>query len=175
MPAFRFPIHVDSAWNEFDLGQVYREIAPRLCEEDSEFRVEYEEMLERVRVSKGAPTAAVHRKWLPCDSRIVNAWIQGRFPYAGESWIQFRERVLSCRLRICNGQARENILVVTSATPIAVWTGLSLEICDDRLMRLAGALYNASYTVLRVRPELLRLFTFNAASYLTAPGLHTHR
>jgi hypothetical protein len=65
--------------------------------------------------------------------------------------------------------------VVTSATPVAIWTGLSLEICDERVMRLAGAVYNASYTILRLRESQLRLFTFNAVPHLAAPGLCTHR
>jgi hypothetical protein len=42
-------------------------------------------------------------------------------------------------------------------------------------MRLAGAVYNASYTILRLRKEQLRLFTFNAVPHLAAPGLCTHR
>jgi hypothetical protein len=69
----------------------------------------------------------------------------------------------------------KNILVVTSATPLAIWTGLSLEISDERIMRLAGAVYNASYTILRLRKEQLRLFTFNAVPHLAVPGLCTHR
>jgi hypothetical protein len=69
----------------------------------------------------------------------------------------------------------ENILVVTSATPVAICTGLSLEISDARVMRLAGAVYNASYTILRLRNEQLRLFTFNAVPHLAADGLCTHR
>ena len=113
----------------------------------------------------------------------------GRYPYGGETWDQFRERVAACRLKMerQENEARqendarqvdarkENILVVTSATPLAIWTGLSLEISDERIMRLAGAVYNASYTILRLRKEQLRLFTFNAVPHLAAPGLCTHR
>jgi broad specificity phosphatase PhoE len=36
-----FPeVCIDSGWDEFDLGRVYREIGPRLSAEDSEFRRE---------------------------------------------------------------------------------------------------------------------------------------
>jgi broad specificity phosphatase PhoE len=174
--ALSFPtIEYDAGWNEFDLAQVSRELAPPLCAADSDFRHEYEQMLEQVRTSNGAQAKAVHRKWLPCDTKLVEAWIRGRFPYTGESWKRFYERVVACRSRIGDPHARENILVVTSATPIAIWTGLSLEISDDRVMRLAGALYNASYTILRLRNEQLRLFTFNAACHLSASGILTHR
>jgi broad specificity phosphatase PhoE len=186
-----FPtVRVDSGWDEFDLGRVYREIAPRLVADDSEFRREYEEMREQVRVSQGAHGARIHRRWMPCDTKVVEAWLAGRYPYGGETWDQFRERVAACRLKMEhqentarqqkharqeNEARQENILVVTSATPLAIWTGLSLEISDARIMRLAGAVYNASYTILRLRKQQLRLFTFNAVPHLAAPGLCTHR
>jgi broad specificity phosphatase PhoE len=178
--AIGFPtVRVDSGWNEFDLGRVYREIAPLLVAEDSEFRREYDEMRQQVRVSQGAHGARIHRRWMPCDTKVVEAWLAGRYPYGGETWDQFRERVAACRLKMLeqqeNDARQENILVVTSATPLAIWTGLSLEISDERIMRLAGAVYNASYTILRLRKEQLRLFTFNAVPHLAAPGLCTHR
>jgi hypothetical protein len=68
---------------------------------------------------------------------------------------------------------QENILVVMSATPLAIWTGVSLEISDERIMRLA-VVYNASYTILRLRKEQLRLFTFNAVPHLAIRD-GTHR
>jgi broad specificity phosphatase PhoE len=169
------PIEVDPCWNEFDLENVSRELAPLLCAQNADFRREYEAMLEQVRISNGEHASRVHRKWLPCDTKIVDAWVRGQLPYSGETWKQFCERVLACRLRSDHEETRENILVVTSATPIAIWAGLSLEISDERVMRLAGALYNASYTVIRLRHEQLRLFTFNSASHLAGAGLCTHR
>jgi hypothetical protein len=48
---------------------------------------------------------------------------------------------------------------------------MSLEIFDARVMGLAGVLYNASYTVVRLRGKQARLFTFNAAPF----GTRTHR
>jgi len=181
-----FPtVRVDSGWDEFDLVRVYREIAPLLAADDPEFLHEYDEMREQVRVSQGVHGARIHRRWMPCDTKVVEAWLSGRYPYGGETWDQFRERVAACRLKMLdthennarqkNDARQENILVVTSATPLAIWTGLSLEISDERIMRLAGAVYNASYTILRLRKEQLRLFTFNAVPHLAAPGLCTHR
>ncbi len=171
-----FPaITIDPAWDEFDLTQMHAEIAPQLCAEDPAFLREYQGMLEQVRVSAGAHAARIHRKWLPCDTKLVDAWIGGRYRYSGESWEQFRNRVASSRLKIDDSHARENILIATSGIPIAIWAGLSLEIDDDRLMRLAGVLYNASYTVMRLREGQVRLFTFNAAPHLAADGVRTHR
>jgi broad specificity phosphatase PhoE len=171
-----FPaVRVDSGWDEFDLGRLYREFAPLLCAEDSEFCRGYEAMLEQVRASAGAHGDRIHRKWQPCDTKVVDAWISGRFPYTGETFDHFHDRIAACRLKMCDAQRHENIVVVTSAAPIAIWAGLSLEICDNRIMRLAGALHNASYTVVRLQESQLRLFTFNVAPHLAAPGLLTHR
>jgi broad specificity phosphatase PhoE len=171
-----FPtIAVVPDWNEFDLAHVYREMAPLLSAEDDQFRVEYENMLDEVRSSRREPGAAIHRKWLPCDTKIVNAWISGRYPYTGEKWNQFRERIACRRFSTGDPEGRENVAVFTSATPVAIWTGLSLQIQDERVMQLAGVLYNASYTVLRLREGQLRLFTFNAAPHLATDGLRTHR
>jgi broad specificity phosphatase PhoE len=174
--AIAFPgFCVDPGWDEFDLGAVYREIAPQLCAEDPEFRREYEEMLQQVRISAGAHAANIHRRWLACDTKLVDAWIAGRYYYSRETWDQFRDRVAGCRLKMGASRARGNVLVVTSATPIAIWAGLSLEIFDDRLMRLAGVLYNTSYSVMRLREEKVKLFTLNVVSHLAGLGMCTHR
>src|SRR4029434_6257225 len=91
--AIPFPeIIIDSQWNEFDLTHVYREIAPLLAEADLQCRSEYDEMRRQVRQSVGDHEAQVHRRWRPCDTKIVEAWITGRFPYGGESWSTFRAR-----------------------------------------------------------------------------------
>jgi broad specificity phosphatase PhoE len=166
--------YVDPGWNEFDLGRIYCKIAPQLCAADPEFHREYEELLEQIRMSRGAHEAAIHRIWQPCDTRIVNAWISGLYKCDGETWGQFRQRIEACRLKMPDGHKAENILVVTSAMPIAIWSGLSLEICDQRLMRLAGVLSNTSYTVVGLREAQMRLFTFNAAPHLRNE-LRTHR
>jgi broad specificity phosphatase PhoE len=174
--AIPFPeIVVDKQWNEFDLADVYREIAPLLSEADPEFRSEYEEMRRQVRESTGVHDAQVHRRWRPCDTKIVEAWIAGRFSYSGETWNQFRERVAALRLKLNDAPRQTNILAFTSATPTAILTGLALDITDERLRQLAGVLLNASYTVLRQRGQHLHLFQFNAVPHLSAPELRTHR
>src|SRR5262249_9478091 len=110
-------------WDEFNLDQIYREIAPRMCDDDPGFRERYEAMQEQVRVSQGQQAATVHRRWLPCDSQIVKAWISGKYSYNGESWDAFRQRVAGSRFEIQNGAHKSNILVSTSAMPVAIWTG----------------------------------------------------
>ena len=114
----------DSQWNEFDLARVYREIGPLLCEEDPEFRSEYEDMRREVRQSAGSHEAQVHRRWRPCDTKMVEAWIEGRFTYGGETWSQFCERVAECLGKLSAMPRQANILAFTSATPrVFDWHG----------------------------------------------------
>lgn len=171
-----FPeIHTRPEWDEFNLDNIYREIAPLMCNDDPAFREQYRTMQQDVRSSGGNQAAGVHRRWLPCDSQIVNAWIAARYPYTGESWNDFRQRVAAWRSELHNGMRNSNIIVFTSAMPVAIWTGLALEIEDGRILRLAGVLHNASYSILRFKAGDLRLHTFNAAPHLVNEELRTYR
>jgi broad specificity phosphatase PhoE len=193
-----FPnIAATCGWNEFDLDQIYREIAPQVSAEDPEFGRQFEAMREQVRASRGVHDAEIHRRWTPCDVALVAAWIRGRHVYTGESWGAFRQRVSACapvaghspngdrRLSVGTGigsraeastTERANVVVFTSATPTAVWVGRALDIHDERVMQLAGVLHNASYSIVRQRSnEQLQLFAFNAVPHLSAPELRTHR
>ncbi|HKD04260.1 MAG TPA: histidine phosphatase family protein [Bryobacteraceae bacterium] len=163
-----FPeIIVDPSWNEFDLDRIYRELAPVLCEEDPEFRRDFESM----RSDSGAD-----RRWTPADLRIVQAWIVGHARYTGESWLDFHRRISACHARLASDGAADSdaIAVFTSATPIGILAALTLDIEDQRAFRLAGVLHNASYTILRLRGDQLRLHTFNATPHLD-PDLCTYR
>lgn len=171
-----FPdIEIEERWNEFNLDHIYRELAPALCAQNAEFRAQYESMRDDVRASHGEDSAAVHRRWLPCDTTLVNAWISGQHPFSGESWNSFCARVGSCREQMNDGQPDGNVIVFTSGAPIGIWAGMALDIADARVLRLASVLHNASYTILRLRGPELRLFSFNAVPHLNAPELRTHR
>jgi broad specificity phosphatase PhoE len=99
----------------------------------------------------------------------------GRHAYDGETWQTFRERVVGCQGKLDQGERDANVVVFTSATPIGIWTALSMEIQDERAMRLAGVLHNTSYTMLRLHDGELRLHYFNAIPHLCDPGLRTYR
>jgi broad specificity phosphatase PhoE len=171
-----FPeIQADEGWNEFDLARLYRELAPRLAAENAVFRRQHAEFLRQAAQSAGAPDAPIHRQWQPCDTTLVEAWIDGRFPYEGESWPQFCERVGGCRHKVCALNGQQSVLVFTSAVPVAIWAGLSLAISDLRIMRLAGVLYNTAYSIVRSSGDDLRLLAFNAIPHLAGADLRTRR
>jgi broad specificity phosphatase PhoE len=166
---------VERGWNEFDLDHVYRELAPVLCAEDAEFRQEFEAMRAEIHEAGDQPDAEVHRRWTSCDLRIVQAWIKGHDRYRGETWDAFRARIMACRDTLASHpEDDDNVLVFTSATPIGIWAALGMDVDDHRAMRLAGVLMNASYTVMRLRGEQLRLHAFNAVPHLE-PELRTYR
>lgn len=171
-----FPeIQLEPGWNEFDLDHIYRAMAPQLAAADAEFRTEYEEMVAQARAAEHSPEANINRRWMPCDTKMVRAWIEEKFPFEGESWQAFRARVASQRLSIAPIQPDANIVVFTSATPIGVWTALSMDVEDHRAMKLAGVVQNTAFTVIRLHGSELRLHAFNAVPHLPSAELRTHR
>jgi len=166
---------IDAGWDEFDFHHVYREIAPLMCEDDEEFRREHEQMLAEARAKADDHGADVHRVWRASDTKVMDAWVAGRYPYAGESWEGFIARVAACRLRRTDGQTRQNVAVFTSAVPTAIWTARALEASNVHIPRLAAVLLNTAYTVLQLREEASLLLTFNAVPHLRAPELRTRR
>ncbi|HXJ42862.1 MAG TPA: histidine phosphatase family protein [Bryobacteraceae bacterium] len=167
-----FPaVTTDPAWNEFDLDRIYRELAPILSEEDAGFRAEYEAMRAEVHAAGDNSDAEVHRRWTACDVKTVQAWIKGHPRYPGESFRAFHERIAGCRAALAAATEPgddHNIVVFTSGTPIGIWAALGLDVEDHRAMRLAGVLHNASFTVMRLRHDQLRLHAFNAVPHLAA-------
>jgi broad specificity phosphatase PhoE len=163
-------IVTETCWNEFDLDQVYRDLAPVLCEADPQFRAEYEEM----RRQAGDESSTVHRRWLPCDMAIVQAWTEGRHPCEGESWVQFRARVARGLEPLASYKSGEAVAVFSSATPIAISIGNALGVADGRVMRLAGAMYNSAFSTMRLRNGDATLFGFNYVAHLP-PDLRTFR
>ncbi|HWS89599.1 MAG TPA: histidine phosphatase family protein [Pyrinomonadaceae bacterium] len=171
-----FPrLSIDAGWDEFDFHRVYREIAPLMCEDDEEFRHEHEQMLAEARASADDHGAEVHRLWRASDTKVMDAWVAGRYPYAGESWEQFIARVAACRLDGTNAQPRPNVAVFTSAVPTAIWTARALEASNTHIPRLAAVLLNTAYTVLQLREAESLLITFNAVPHLHSAELRTRR
>ena len=172
----RFPeLAWDCGWNEFDLAGIYRAFAPRLSEDDPEFAKEYGEVAALARAAANEHEAAVNRRWMPCDTKLVEAWIAQRYSCDVESWDAFRARVMDCRSRVSAFGGDASVLVFTSATPIGIWTALAMDVHDKRALRLAGVLRNASYTMLRLREGQVRLDSFNLIPHLKTQELRTYR
>ena len=166
--AVPFPEIVEEPlWDEFDLGAVYRALAHPLSNDDPKFKAEYEEMMRLIESGDDA----VHRNHNYCDIAVVRAWTEQRYPYAGESWPDFRLRTTTPLENLLRYGPGEKIAIFTSATPIGVWMGEALKLADRQLWRLAGSTYNSGLTTLRVAADDLRVFSFNALPHLPDPGM----
>lgn len=154
----------DEKWNEINLAAMYREMAPRMRAEDADFDRDLNEMQVLIREEPHSVRGATGR----CDAAVMRAWMAARYPdYPGESWASFRERI-NGRVSAMNQNGKDgSILVFTSATPIATLAGHALDLDEERILRLAGVIYNTSITVVVVRPEGTRLVTFNSAPHLS--------
>ena len=168
-------ITVDPGWDEFDLDHVYSEMAPHLTAVDAGFRREYEEMQRALAESQGAHAAPVHRRWNECDRKLVRAWVEGHYPYSGESWKAFGARIQGALGRIASLRQEGNAVVFTSATPIGISAAGTLAIEDARAMQLAGVLHNTSFSTFRLRDGAARLFSFNATPHLVDTSHFTFR
>lgn len=171
-----FPeLTIDAGWDEFDFHGIYNEIAPLMCADDEEFRRAHEEMLAELAADVGDDAADVHRVWRASDTKVMDAWIEGRYRHSGETWEQFIARVAACRLDGFDARPRANVAVFTSAVPTAIWTARALEAHNGHIPRLAAVLLNTSYTVLQLREQDSLLHTFNAVPHLHTPELRTRR
>lgn len=164
-------LEIDPRWSEFDLDQVYAGIAPQIAARDEAFRRHYEEMLARIRAGDGS----VHRQWTPADTQVVRAWIEQRYPFEGESWAAFVDRVQQAFRDAADGSAR-SVAVFTSATPVAIAVAAAFGSSSPlSIMRMAGAALNTNFTILEWRDGAASLACFNAVPHLDEPRLRTFR
>lgn len=165
----RVQLQFDPRWNEFDLDDVYCKIAPQIAAVDETFRVGYEEMMASV----NNPDALIHRAHSSLDVTVVRAWIANRFPYDGESFVAFGERIHAALDAL--KQSTGPVAVFTSATPTGIAIAAAMELPIHQSMKLAGVTYNASISTLRIHPQGNTLFSFNGVPHLSEPRLRTFR
>lgn len=164
-------VEEDPRWSEFDLDAVYTDLAPRIAAEDPVFRQQYEELLERMRSGEDG----IHRQWTPADTRVVRAWVENRYPFAGESWSAFLDRVHAALGDAIRAGAQATA-VFTSATPAAIAVASAFgSRAPAHIMRLAGAAVNTNFTVLDTRDGEPALVCFNAVPHLDEARLRTRR
>lgn len=165
-------VEQDAGWNEFDLDAVNEGVAPQLAAEDPEFAVEFEEIQRLVRSGDGP----IHRSWTAADTKVVTAWVEGRYAIEGESWKQFVSRVRAAGAGFAALPKEATVGVFTSATPISIL----IASCFDsespwHILGLAGAAINTNYSVLHWRQNKAHLGAFNAVPHLAEARLRTYR
>jgi broad specificity phosphatase PhoE len=158
----------DPRWNEFSLEGLWKSLAPRLIAENGQFARDYETL--------HAANPDVDRVMTPCDVELIRAWMRNHEGCDGvERWLDFRGRVEAPRPDLARFGSGESVAVFTSATPTAIWCGSALEVDERRIFRIAGVLYNTSFSTLRLRDQDLTLFSLNNIPHLADPALRTFR
>ena len=169
---------VDHGWDEFDLDRVYNSIAPELCKIDPVFAAGYEAMQKQVAEHGEVQQSVVNRRWNPCDSAVVKAWVSGDYPMTagGETWLAFKQRIATAFSEMVAANPDGNVAVFTSATPTALCLAQALGLTDDhKMFGMAGVMINSAISVVRVRDTDLRVFNFNTVPHLEDASLRTHR
>jgi len=168
---------VDHDWNEFDLDVVYKSMAPSLARVDPIFAAAYEAMQKQVVEHGAMEQSVINRRWNPCDSAVVRAWVSGQYPMTegSETWVGFRERIRGALTKLVAANPEGNVAVFTSATPTAICLAQAIGADDHRMFNMAGVMINSAMSVVRVRDGELRLFNFNTVPHLEDASLRTHR
>jgi len=161
-------VRVDPRWNEFDLDSLWKKLAPRLIATDEEFARNYE------RLHRNNP--GIDRVMTVCDIELIRTWTRETHPCNGlESWSEFRRRVEAPLAGLAGHGPDEVIAVFTSATPLAVWSGMALGLDVRGIFRILGVLMNSNYSTFRLRGQELSLLSLNNTPHLTDPALRTLR
>lgn len=108
---------------------------------------------------------------------IITRWATGELDTGElESFVEFVDRVDRGLRQVMSAQGRgKNVAVVTSGGPISVSMKLTLGIADERTLRLAWVIANASVTEFRYRDEELTMIGFNRIPHLDDERLITYR
>lgn len=168
---------VDHGWDEFDLDSVYKSMAPQLGKLDITFATAYTAMQKQVAEQGTVEQSVINRRWNPCDSAVVRAWVSGQYPMTegGETWANFKERIRVALAQLVAANPDGNVAVFTSATPTAISLAQTLGVDDHRMFNMAGVMINSAISVLRLRDGELRIFSFNTVPHLEDASLRTHR
>jgi len=156
----------DPLWNEFDLGDVYAQIAGPLARDNPRFARAF----AALEAAMEDPEHDVHRSHSICDIEVVRAWVAGKYPYEGESWAAFQARILTPLKRLAESDNGGKVAVFTSATPIGICVAHALGADETHSWKLAGVAYNSGVSTLRVARAELRLFSFNSVGHLEDPN-----
>ncbi len=149
---------VNPRFDEFDAMPVWNSEIGRLVAED--------------------PEAASDLAAIPTDPRafdrvfgkVMLRWVRGEVdPSVAGKWREFKDRVRAGVSELMETHGRKKDLVVfTSAGPIAATVQMALGLSDEKTMELAFQILNASVTRFRYGPRGITLFSFNEVSHLEA-------
>jgi broad specificity phosphatase PhoE len=154
--------------DEFPAIELFRRWLPQLAADDPELARAVRDMAGGGGLQGSAFQAVFEH--------ITHRWARGELDSGDlETFAHFCERVGRGLNAVMAAEGRGRaVAVVTSGGPISVAMRMCLGLADERTMRLAWVIANASMTELRWRGDELTLFGFNAIHHLD-DGLVTYR
>jgi broad specificity phosphatase PhoE len=112
--------------------------------------------------------------------KIMVRWISGEIDKPGVvRWLDFRERVQGGLQDVMmkNGR-KKKVLICTSGGPISAAVQMALSLSDEKTLRIAWHIANASVTTFDYDDQRIELSVFNNCAHLELlgePGLLTYR
>ena len=157
-----------AALNEYDSEGVWQRFFPLMARENPELELDEERLVENPKAFQKV------------FARIVHRWINGEYAQPDvEPWQAFRTRVSSgVRDIMQNEGSGKNVMVFSSAGPIAVAVQLATGMPDDRCIGISWQVLNASLTKFRYNTSEMTLVGFNDVAALEIegdPALLTYR
>jgi broad specificity phosphatase PhoE len=154
--------------NEYDSTGVWNHFFPALIRENPELELEESRLLKDPKAFQSVFAWIVHR------------WVEGAHEGPGiESWPAFRTRIDQGLQNIMRQEGSgKNVLVCSSAGPIAVAVQLATGMSDRQCLGISWQVMNASLTRFRYNAEKMTLVGFNDVAALEIqgdPALLTYR
>jgi broad specificity phosphatase PhoE len=161
-------IIVEPGWNELDMALLYSEIAPRLNEDDREFKTAYSRMLHL----KANPSDELVSAVSICHMAVIEAWMAGRYPFSGQPWPDFLSRLTETLNEFRRLGRDDAIAVFTSIVPIAVCLGIA-GMGGRRMLTIGRELHHTGFTILDISNGRIQLQSLNELPHLTRPEMRT--
>ena len=157
-----------AALNEYDSEGVWQRIFPQMARENAQLDLDASRLVQDPKAFQKV------------FARIVHRWVKGEYDRTDiESWQAFRTRIRNGLddIMLQEGSGK-NVMLFSSAGPIAVAVQLATSMPDDSCISLSWQVMNSSVTRFRYNTKEMTLVGFNDVAALELqgdPALLTYR
>ena len=153
-------LEIDEAFNEYDTFSIMNHHLPRLVEEQPDLAPLVDQIESDERVFWSLYQKAMLR------------WQSGaEAPGEHETWKGFGDRTIAGLQRATEGLGSDaKVAVFTSGGCISTLLQRALNLDNERTLRLAWQIKNASISLLKYNPKGLQLVSFNSVAHLEENG-----
>ena len=146
--------------NEYDAAGIWKRFYPEVVRDNQDPTTEEERWLKNP------------KQFQKMFAHLVRKWATSPEPQSDlESWQAFRARIGNVLERIMRKEGSgKNLLVCSSAGPIAAAVQMATAMPDDRCIGLSWQVWNASLTKFRYNSEKMTLVGFNDVAALEIRG-----